>query len=69
MLKQLLAELLLHDGGIDLLLGPRHAGEGHLGRFLTDLNTRQQFLLEAARHCQDVGLYDKVMAPQNFIIC
>ncbi|XP_022847736.1 nuclear pore complex protein NUP93A-like [Olea europaea var. sylvestris] len=67
MLKQLLAELLLHDGGIDLLLGPRHAGEGHLGRFLTDLNTRQQFLLEAARHCQDVGLYDKSVEIQKRI--
>ncbi|CAI9765651.1 unnamed protein product [Fraxinus pennsylvanica] len=67
MLKQLFAELLLHDGGIDLLLGPRGAGEGHLGRFLTDWNTRQQFLLEAARHCQDVGLYDKSIEIQKRI--
>ncbi|KAL2469896.1 Nuclear pore complex protein [Abeliophyllum distichum] len=62
MLKQLLAELLLHDGGIYLLLGPRGVGEGQLGRFLTDWNTGQQFLLEAARQCQDAGLYDKVMS-------
>ncbi|KAL2464646.1 Nuclear pore complex protein [Forsythia ovata] len=67
MLKQLLAELLLHDGGIYLLLGPRGAGEGQLGRFLTDWNTRQQFLLEAARQCQDAGLYDKSIEIQKRI--
>ncbi|KAA8518129.1 hypothetical protein F0562_015603 [Nyssa sinensis] len=61
MLKQLLMELLLRDGGIYLLLGPRGAGEeGELGRFLTDEKTKQQFLFEAARQCQEAGLYDKV---------
>lgn len=60
-LKQLLTELLLRDGGINLLLGPRGAGEeGELERFLTDVKTRQQFLLEAAHQCQEAGLYDKV---------
>lgn len=61
MLKQLLTELLLRDGGIYLLLGPRGAGEeGELVRFLNDFKARQQFLLEAARQCQETGLYDKV---------
>ncbi|CAN6716522.1 unnamed protein product [Malus baccata var. baccata] len=60
MLKQLLTELLLRDGGIYLLLGSRGAGEeGELGRFLTDVKTRQQFLLEAAHQCQEAGLYEK----------
>ncbi|KAL7134184.1 hypothetical protein ABFS83_11G010000 [Erythranthe nasuta] len=60
MLKQLLTEILLCDGGIYLLLGSRGIGEeGQLGRFLTDGKTRQQFLIEAARQCQDAGLYDK----------
>ncbi|KAJ0081299.1 hypothetical protein Patl1_11554 [Pistacia atlantica] len=60
MLKQLLTELLLRDGGIYLLLGSRGAGEeGELKRFLTDFKGRQQFLLEAARQCQEAGLYDK----------
>ncbi|WJX86585.1 Nuclear pore complex protein nup93a [Trifolium repens] len=49
MLKQLLTELLLRDGGIYLLLGARGAGEeGELGRFVADPNARQQFLIEAA---------------------
>ncbi|KAL6531253.1 Nuclear pore complex protein nup93a [Orobanche hederae] len=61
MLKQLLTEILLRDGGISLLLGSRGTGEeGQLGRFLTDGKTRQHFLFEAARQCQDAGLYDKV---------
>ena len=61
MVKQLLTELLLRDGGIYLLLGPRGSGEeGELQRFLTDVKTRQQFLLEAARQCQEAGIYDKV---------
>lgn len=62
MLKQLLTELLLRDGGIYLLLGARGAGEeGELRRFMTDMKSRQQFLLEAARQCQEAGLYDKVI--------
>ncbi|KAF5941217.1 hypothetical protein HYC85_022384 [Camellia sinensis] len=66
MLKQLLTELLLRDGGIYLLLGPRGAGEeAELGRFLTDVKTRQQFLLEAARQCQEAGLYDKSIEVQK----
>lgn len=61
MLKQLLTEVLLHDGGIYILLGPSGSGEeGQLGRFLMDARTRQQFLLEAAQQCRDAGLYDKV---------
>lgn len=66
MLKQLLMELLLRDGGIFLLLGSRGAGEeGELGRFLTDGKSRQQFLLEAARQCQEAGLYEKSIEIQK----
>ncbi|RAL51868.1 hypothetical protein DM860_010586 [Cuscuta australis] len=66
MLKQLLIELLLRDGGIYLLLGSRGDGdEGQLGIFLTDRKTRQSFLHEAARHCQDAGLYDKCIEIQK----
>jgi nuclear pore complex protein Nup93 len=62
MLKQLLTELLLRDGGVYLLLGSRGTGEeGQLGRFLIDAKARHQFLLEAARQCQEAGLYDKVI--------
>ena len=62
MLKQLLTELLLGDGGIYLLLGSRGAGEeGQLSRFLTDEKARKQFLLEAAYQCQEAGLYEKVI--------
>ncbi|GER57188.1 nuclear pore complex protein nup93 [Striga asiatica] len=61
MLKQLLTEIVLRDDGIYLLLGSRGTGEeGQLAKFLTDWKTRHQFLVEAARHCQDAGLYDKV---------
>ncbi|KAF2321498.1 hypothetical protein GH714_000142 [Hevea brasiliensis] len=68
MLKQLLTELLLRDGGIYLLLGPRGIGEeGELVRFLNDINVRQQFLLEAARQCQETGLYDKSIEIQKRI--
>ncbi|RVW16570.1 Nuclear pore complex protein NUP93A [Vitis vinifera] len=68
MLKQLLTELLLRDGGIYLLLGPRGAGEeGELARFLTDVKARQQFLLEASRQCQDAGLYDRSIEIQKRI--
>ncbi|KAI3860795.1 hypothetical protein MKX03_033897, partial [Papaver bracteatum] len=60
MLKQLLTELLLRDSGISLLLGARGVGEeGQLRRFLNDRTSQQQFLLEAARQCQEAGLYDK----------
>ncbi|XP_068662330.1 nuclear pore complex protein NUP93A-like [Aristolochia californica] len=60
MLKQLLMEILLRDGGIPVLLGPRAAGEeGALRRFLVDRKLQQQFLLDAARQCQESGLYDK----------
>ncbi|XP_024441812.2 nuclear pore complex protein NUP93A isoform X2 [Populus trichocarpa] len=66
MLKQLLTELLLRDGGIHLLLGPRGAGEeGELARFLTDSKERQQFLLEAARKCQEAGLDEKSIEIQK----
>ena len=62
MLKQLLTELLLRDGGIYLLLGARGAGEeGQLGCFVTDPKARQQFLIEAACQCQEAGMYDKVL--------
>ncbi|KAK9041406.1 hypothetical protein V6N11_016508 [Hibiscus sabdariffa] len=68
MLKQLLTEILVRDGGIYLLLGSRGAGEeGQLGRFLTDHKARRQFLLEAARQCQDSGLYDKSIEIQKRI--
>lgn len=66
MLKQLLMEVLLHDGGIYLLLGPRGTGEeGQLGRFFTDGKTRQLFLLEAAQQCQNTGLHDKSIEIQK----
>ncbi|KAL8467551.1 hypothetical protein ACS0TY_030975 [Phlomoides rotata] len=68
MLKQLLTEILLRDGGISLLLGSRGDGEeGQLGRFLTDGKSRHQFLLEAARQCQNAGLYDKSIEIQKRI--
>ncbi|CAH9134907.1 unnamed protein product [Cuscuta epithymum] len=66
MLKQLLIEILLRDGGVYLLLGSRGDGdEGQLGIFLTDRKTRQSFLHEAARQCQDAGLYDKCIEIQK----
>ncbi|XP_010545067.1 PREDICTED: nuclear pore complex protein NUP93A [Tarenaya hassleriana] len=65
-LKQLLTEILLRDGGIYLLLGARGSGEeGQLGRFLPDSKSRRQFLIEAARQCQDAGLYDKSIEIQK----
>ncbi|KAM5558706.1 nuclear pore complex protein NUP93A-like [Rosa sericea] len=68
MLKQLLTELLLRDGGVYLLLGSRGAGEeGELRRFLIDVKARQQFLLEAAHHCQETGLYEKSIEIQKRI--
>ncbi|KQK21691.1 nuclear pore complex protein NUP93A [Brachypodium distachyon] len=60
MLKQLLTEILLRDGGIQLLLGPSGMGEeGELKKYMMDWRSRQQFLLEAAHRCQEAGLYDK----------
>ncbi|KAM0924208.1 hypothetical protein ACQ4PT_005029 [Festuca glaucescens] len=60
MLKQLLTEILLRDGGIQLLLGPSGMGEeGQLKKYMMDWRSRQQFLLEAAHRCQEAGLYDK----------
>ena len=61
MLKQLLTEILLREGGIQLLLGPSGMGEeGGLKKYMMDWRSRQQFLLEAAHRCQEAGLYDKV---------
>lgn len=61
MLKQLLTEILLRDGGILLLLGPRGTGEeGELRKYFMDWKTREQFLLDAAAQSQEAGLYDKV---------
>ncbi|KAH0462393.1 hypothetical protein IEQ34_009968 [Dendrobium chrysotoxum] len=61
MLMQLLTEVLLRDGGILLLLGPRGTGEeGELGKYFMDWKTREQFLLDAAAQSQEAGLYDKV---------
>lgn len=66
MLKQLLSELLLREGGIGLLLGPNGTGsEGALRRFLPDRQAQHHFLLEAARQCQDAGLYDKSVEIQK----
>ncbi|KAG2371041.1 hypothetical protein LR48_Vigan05g218300 [Vigna angularis] len=66
MLKQLLTELLLRDGGIYLLLGARGSGEeGELGRFVTDPKAREQFLIEAACQCQEAGMYDKSIEIQK----
>eukprot|EP00262_Sarcandra_glabra_P018015 TRINITY_DN634_c0_g2_i1.p1 TRINITY_DN634_c0_g2~~TRINITY_DN634_c0_g2_i1.p1 ORF type:complete len:334 (+),score=54.59 TRINITY_DN634_c0_g2_i1:95-1003(+) len=66
MLKQLLTEILLRDGGISLLLGPRGATEeGALRRFFTDRKAQQQFLLEASLQCQEAGLYDKSVEIQK----
>lgn len=60
MLKQLLTDILLRDGGIFLLLGPRGTGEeGELRKYFMDWKAREQFLLEAAAQCQEAGLYDK----------
>ncbi|KAK9922080.1 hypothetical protein M0R45_030561 [Rubus argutus] len=68
MLKQLLTELLLRDGGVYLLLGSRGAGEeGELRRFLIDVKARLQFLLEAAHQCQETGLYEKSIEIQKRI--
>eukprot|EP01018_Ginkgo_biloba_P022309 Gb_32484 [translate_table: standard] len=66
MLKQLLTEILLQEGGIALLLGPSGTGsEGALRRFLPERQAQHHFLLEAARRCQDSGLYDKSVEIQK----
>uniref|UniRef100_A0A1J3H6Z2 Nuclear pore protein n=2 Tax=Noccaea caerulescens TaxID=107243 RepID=A0A1J3H6Z2_NOCCA len=66
MLKQLLTEILLREGGIYFLLGARGSGEeGELGRFLPDSKLRQQFLIEAAHQCQEAGLSDKSIEIQK----
>ncbi|KAH9307979.1 hypothetical protein KI387_035890, partial [Taxus chinensis] len=66
MLKQLLTELLLREGGITLLLGPNGTGsEGALRRFLPDRQAQHQFLLEAAWQCQESGIYDKSVEIQK----
>ncbi|KAL3698515.1 hypothetical protein R1sor_012591 [Riccia sorocarpa] len=62
MLKQLLTELLLREGGIALLLGPTGGiGDGMLKRFMPEPQTQQQLLFEAARQCQESGLYEKAV--------
>ncbi|KAF3776210.1 Nuclear pore complex protein [Nymphaea thermarum] len=66
MLRQLLTEILLRDGGIPFLLGTRGYGEeGELQRFFSDRVVQQKFLLEAARQCQEAGLYDKSVEIQK----
>jgi nuclear pore complex protein Nup93 len=65
MLKQLLTELLLRDGGIALLLGPN--GGGALKRFLPETQAQHHLLLDAARHCQESGLYEKVCCPLIYV--
>ncbi|XP_076903343.1 nuclear pore complex protein NUP93A-like [Bidens hawaiensis] len=67
MMQQLLMEILLRDGGILLLLGPRGTGEGELGRFLNNQKDRHTFLVEAARQCQEAGLNDKAIEIQKRI--
>ena len=62
MLKQLLSEILLSDGGIQLLLGPFGTGsEGALKRFVSDHESQCHFLLEVASQCQESGIFDKVI--------
>ncbi|KAI3844351.1 hypothetical protein MKW92_026370 [Papaver armeniacum] len=61
LLKQLLAKLLLHDGGALLLLGTPDAGEeGEIWRFLKDTTAQEQFLAEATLHCENAGLLENV---------
>ncbi|XP_024178875.2 nuclear pore complex protein NUP93A [Rosa chinensis] len=66
MLKHVLTELLMREGGICLLLGSR-GKEGELSRFFTDVEGRIQFLHEAAQQCQEVGLSDKSLEITNRI--
>jgi nuclear pore complex protein Nup93 len=68
LLKQLITELLLRDGGFQLLLGASGSGsEGALRRFLPDPQSQRMLLLDAARQCQESGLYDKV--GSCFLLC
>ncbi len=61
-------ELLLRDGGFQLLLGASGSGsEGALRRFLPDPQSQRMLLLDAARQCQESGLYDKV--GSCFLLC
>ena len=70
MLKQLLTEILLFDGGVSILLGPRGSGEeGLLRRFFSDRRSQQQFLLEAAQQCLGARLYDKVSFSFDAFCC
>lgn len=62
MLKQLLSEILLSEGGVHLLLGSFGTGsEGALNRYLPDNEAQHRFLFEVACQCQDSGLYDKAI--------
>ncbi|MCO5566899.1 hypothetical protein L7F22_020582 [Adiantum nelumboides] len=62
MLKQLLSEILLSDGGISLLLGVFGTGsEGSLKRFLPDSEAQQRFLFDVACQCQESGQYEKAI--------
>lgn len=62
MLKQLLSEILLSDGGVHLLLGPFGTGsEGALKRFLPDHEAQQHFVFEVACQCQETGQYEKAI--------
>ncbi|CAN6483165.1 unnamed protein product [Victoria cruziana] len=65
MLRQLLTEILLRDGGIPFLLGTRGHGEGELQRFFSERVVQQKFLIEAARQCEEAGLYDKSVEIQK----
>jgi nuclear pore complex protein Nup93 len=69
MLKQLLTEILLRDGGMQLLLGSSGMGEeGELKKYMMDWRSRQQFLLEAVHQCQEAGLYDKVIVSKLCVL-
>ncbi|XP_078445169.1 nuclear pore complex protein NUP93A-like [Wolffia australiana] len=66
MLKQLLSEVLLWNGGISLLLGSKGTGEeGLLQRYLPDEQSRQQFLIETGMLCQETGLHEKSVEIQK----
>ncbi|KAI5059118.1 hypothetical protein GOP47_0025437 [Adiantum capillus-veneris] len=62
MLKQLLSEILLSDGGVHLLLGVFGTGsEGSLKRFFPDSQVQQRFLFDVAYQCQESGQYEKAI--------
>ncbi|BBN03469.1 nuclear pore complex protein Nup93 [Marchantia polymorpha subsp. ruderalis] len=68
MMKQLLTELLLRDGGVALLLGPTGViGDGMLKRFMPDSQAQQHLLFDAARQCQESGLYDKAVELLRYV--